>query len=321
MSSGSAASLLAAARQGDERALARLISRVEDGVPAAREVAEAVARARRQLPAEDGPHVIGLTGAPGSGKSTLVAALIGVWREAGRRVAVLAVDPSSPHSGGALLGDRVRMQRHAVDPGVYIRSLSSRGRLGGLSAAVPGVLSLLAVCRFDLVLVETLGVGQSEVDVARLADTVAVVLAPGSGDAVQLAKSGVIEIADVLVVSKSDLEGAESFAGELVASLAHGREAGRERQPPVVAVSAARGEGVVELAGELAACLELARSSGELEARRRVAAGTFIEAASHELLASRVAVRAGGDVLDEMADRMLSGELDPYAAAELVLAG
>ncbi len=323
------ASLFEAARRGEDRALARLISIVEDGGAGAREVARLVAVARRAPAASPacagaqppGGHVVGLTGAPGTGKSTLAAALIDAYRSAGRRVAVLAVDPSSPHSGGALLGDRVRMQRHALDPSVFIRSMSSRGRLGGLSAAVPAVLALLGVCDFGVVLLETVGVGQTEVEVAGLADTVVVLLAPGGGDAIQLAKAGVLEIADVLVVTKGDLDGAAALRNELEATLAHGDPPeGRER-PPVLLLAAARGDGVAALAGELDAQLVRARASGAFERRRLAASAALVEALGRDLIAERAAARGPGASLEELGGRVLAGELDAYAAAEALLDG
>ncbi len=209
--------LLAAAAAGSVRAIARLLSRIESGGDRAAEVAGAlVGRPRRAA-------IIGLTGPPGVGKSTLSTALISRYRAAGRRVAVLAVDPSSPFSGGALLGDRVRMGEHATDTGVYIRSMSSRGELGGLSAATPAAADLFSAIGFDDVLVETVGVGQNEIAVMRLADTVLVVLAPGMGDGIQAAKAGILEIADILVVNKSDHDGAAGTVRDLKGMLALGR--------------------------------------------------------------------------------------------------
>src|SRR6478672_9445114 len=209
--------LLGAARGGSVRAIARLVSRIESGGDRAGEVARALVGLPRNA------NIVGLTGPPGVGKSTLTTALIGRHRRAGRRVAVLAVDPSSPFSGGALLGDRVRMGEHTTDPGVFIRSMSSRGELGGLSAATPAAADLLSAIGFDEVLVETVGVGQNEIAVLRLADTVLVVLAPGMGDGVQAAKAGILEIADVLVVNKSDHDGAAGTVRDLKGMVALGR--------------------------------------------------------------------------------------------------
>ena len=229
------------ARAGDIRALARLLTLVESGSPDLRDVSA-------DLVAHTGhAHIVGITGAPGVGKSTTTSALIKALRAEGRTVAVLAVDPSSPFSGGALLGDRVRMQDHACDPGVFIRSMASRGHLGGLSAATPQALRVLDACGFDVILVETVGVGQSEVEVMGQADTVLVLLAPGTGDAVQVAKAGILEIADIFVVNKSDIgAAARKTASEL------GRSAPRpDRRDdwdyPVCLVSATMNTGIRQL--------------------------------------------------------------------------
>ncbi|MGV3563762.1 MAG: methylmalonyl Co-A mutase-associated GTPase MeaB, partial [Nocardioides sp.] len=195
--------LVERARAGQARAVARLVSLVEDESPLLRPVMAALA------PHTGRAHVVGLTGAPGVGKSTSTNALIGALRAAGKRVGVLAVDPSSPFSGGALLGDRIRMQDHASDEGVFIRSMASRGHLGGLSFTTPQAVRVLDAAGFDVVLVETVGVGQSEVEVAGLADTTMVLLAPGMGDGIQAAKAGILEVGDVYVVNKADRDGAE----------------------------------------------------------------------------------------------------------------
>src|SRR6478752_2888227 len=212
--------LIQAADAGSVRAIARLLTRIERGGSSAADVARALIGRPR------GAAIVGLTGPPGVGKSTVTTALIDRLRAAGRRVAVLAVDPSSPFSGGALLGDRVRMGQHAMDPGVFIRSMSSRGELGGLSAAAPAAADLFSAIGFDDVLVETVGVGQNEIAVMRLADTVLVVLAPGMGDGIQAAKAGILEIADVLVVNKSDHHGASATVRDLKGMIALGRTTG-----------------------------------------------------------------------------------------------
>jgi len=219
--------LVRAARAGSLRAAGRLLSMAEGDRRA--EVTAALPPAAIR--------VVGVTGPPGAGKSTTVAALIGAYLERGMRVAVLAVDPSSPYSGGALLGDRIRMAAYATEPGVLIRSLAARGHLGGLAAAVPAAVRVLAALAYDLVLLETVGVGQSEIEVAAVADPAVVVLAPGAGDAVQAAKAGLLEVADLLVVNKADRDGAEATA----------RELRRETGGPVHLVSAADGRGVPAL--------------------------------------------------------------------------
>jgi LAO/AO transport system ATPase len=227
-------------RAGDIRAVARLITLVENDSPVLREVAAALS------PHSGRAQVIGLTGAPGVGKSTATSALVTTLRAAGSRVGVLAVDPSSPFSGGALLGDRVRMQDHATDDGVFIRSMASRGQLGGLSAAVPQALRVLDAAGYDIVLVETVGVGQVEVEIASLADTTLLVVAPGFGDGIQAAKAGIIEIADVFVVNKADRDGADQVARDLrfMQSLGGPHSSAGAWRPPIVKTIAARNEGI-----------------------------------------------------------------------------
>ncbi len=217
--------LVEQARQGRPRAVARLISLVEGASPELREVMAALA------PLTGNAYVVGLTGSPGVGKSTTTSALVTAYRKTGKRVGVLAVDPSSPFSGGALLGDRVRMSEHASDPGVYIRSMATRGHLGGLAWAAPQAIRVLDAAGCDVVLVETVGVGQSEVEIASQADTSVVLLAPGMGDGIQAAKAGILEIGDVYVVNKADRDGADATARELNhmlgLSLIHGRRSSR----------------------------------------------------------------------------------------------
>lgn len=214
------ASLVTQAREGRPRAVARLISLVEGASPQLREVMAALA------PLAGNAYVVGLTGSPGVGKSTCTSALVTAYRRQGKRVGVLAVDPSSPFSGGALLGDRVRMSDHASDPGVYIRSMATRGHLGGLAWAAPQAIRVLDAAGCDVVLVETVGVGQSEVEIASQADTSVVLLAPGMGDGIQAAKAGILEIGDVYVVNKADRDGADATARELNHMLGLGESRG-----------------------------------------------------------------------------------------------
>lgn len=265
--------------------------------------------------------VIGLTGPPGVGKSTTTSALIGSFRGRGQRVGVLAVDPSSPFSGGALLGDRIRMQDHGLDGEVFIRSMATRGHLGGLSRSTPQALRVLDAAGCDVVLIETVGVGQSEVEVAALADTTIVLLAPGMGDGVQAAKAGILEVGDVFVVNKADRDGAAATARDLRQMIGHteGREPGRWR-PPVVQTVASAGTGieaVVEALDEHRAWLE---AGDGLADRRRRRAGGEIEAIALAELRSRIGYLRPGRRLDDLAEAVVVGQLDPYTAADSLLA-
>jgi LAO/AO transport system kinase len=245
---------------------------------------------------------------------------VSAFRAAGQRVGVLAVDPSSPFTGGALLGDRVRMQEHATDPDVYIRSMASRGHLGGLAWATPQALRVLDAAGCDVVLVETVGVGQSEVDVAGLADTTVVLLAPGMGDGIQVAKAGILEIADIYVVNKADREGADNVLRDLRAMLALVGGNAQSWRPPIVKTVANQGEGlarVVEAIGQHRAWME---STGELDRRRSRRARDEIEAIALTSLRERFGNVHGHDRLDELADAVAAGQTDPYAAAEEVIA-
>ena len=306
--------LLDRLRTGDKRAVARLISWVEDGDrDQLREAAEAL------NPATGRAQVIGLTGSPGVGKSTLADALVAAYRDQGRTVGVLAVDPSSPFTGGALLGDRVRMQGHALDEGVYIRSMATRGHLGGLAWATPQAVRVLDAAGCDIVLVETVGVGPAEVEVAGLADTTLVALAPGFGDAVQVAKAGILEVADVFVVNKADRDGAEVVARDLRQML-HLGEA-RPWEVPVVLTAAERGDGVGELVEAVAAHRDHLASSGELERRRRLRAAREVEEIALADLRTELGELGRGEALDTLAEQVAAGKLGPYSAADQLLAG
>ncbi len=309
--------LVGLAREGDPRAVARLISLVEDASPALREVAAALA------PHTNHAFVVGLTGSPGVGKSTSTAALVTEFRRRGLRVGVLAVDPSSPFSGGALLGDRVRMQDHATDSGVFIRSMASRGHLGGLSWATPQALRVLDGAGCDVVLVETVGVGQAEVEVASLADTTLVLLAPGMGDGIQAAKAGILEIADVFVVNKADRDGADSTVRDLKGMLGLGgrySEAGAWR-PPVLKTVAARLEGIPDVVDAIDNHRAWMESHGELTRRREARATAEVEAIALQTLRDRIGDLRGGTALETLSAKVAAGTLDPYAAADELVAG
>jgi LAO/AO transport system ATPase len=323
------AELVERARAADPRAVARLISLVESGGAAADEGVSGGGNSSvlREVAAALAPHggnaqVVGLTGSPGVGKSTSTSALVSALRAAGKRVGVLAVDPSSPFSGGALLGDRVRMQEHATDGGVFIRSMASRGQLGGLSAAVPQALRVLDAAKCDVVLVETVGVGQAEVEIASLADTTVVLLAPGMGDGIQAAKAGILEIADVFVVNKADREGADQVARDLRYMQSLGgphSEAGAWR-PPIVKTVAPRAEGIDDVVAAIEKHRDWMQRHGELEHRRAARAASEIEAIALAQVRLRLGDVHGSAALDAAAVRVVVGETDPYTAADELVA-
>ena len=308
--------LVEQAREGRPRAVARLISLVEGASPQLREVMAALA------PLAGHAYVVGLTGSPGVGKSTSTSALVSAYRKAGKRVAVLAVDPSSPFSGGALLGDRVRMSEHASDPGVYIRSMATRGHLGGLAWSAPQAIRVLDAAGCDVILVETVGVGQSEVEIASQADTSVVLLAPGMGDGIQAAKAGILEIGDVYVVNKADRDGADATARELNHMLGLGESRGPgDWRPPIVKTVAARGEGVDEVVEALEKHRAWMEERGVLAERRTARAAREVETIAVTALRERIADLHGDRRLDALAERIVAGGLDPYAAADELLAG
>jgi LAO/AO transport system kinase len=307
------------ARAGDARSVARLISLVEDASPLLREVMAGLARAAAER-TDGGAHVVGVTGSPGVGKSTSTNALVGALREQGKRVGVLAVDPSSPFSGGALLGDRIRMQDHALDPDVYIRSMASRGHLGGLSWAAPQALRGLDAAGCAVILVETVGVGQSEVEIASMADTTVVLLAPGMGDGVQAAKAGIHEIGDVYVINKADRDGADQVRRELRSMLALAERPEGAWKPEIIKTVATTGEGVDEVAAALDRHVAHLRGSGALEARRLRRAREEIEAIAVTSLRERWGDVHARTELDDLAGQVVAGRSDPYAAADELLA-
>ncbi|MET9274393.1 methylmalonyl Co-A mutase-associated GTPase MeaB [Kribbella sp. NPDC003557] len=306
--------LVERAREGDSRAVARLISLVEDESPLLRDVMAALA------PYAGHAHIVGITGSPGVGKSTSTSALVSAYRETGKRVGVLAVDPSSPFSGGALLGDRVRMQDHATDRGVFIRSMASRGHLGGLSWSTPQALRVLDAAGFDVVLVETVGVGQSEVEIAGMADTTLVLLAPGMGDGIQAAKAGILEVGDIYVVNKADRDGVQSVTRDLRAMLALAERAEGAWLPPILKTVASRNEGVAEVVEAIEDRLEWMRGNGVLTDRRRGRARDEIEAIATTALRARFAHLHGDARLDVLAAKVADGDTDPYSAADELIA-
>lgn len=300
--------LLAEALDGNARALGKLVSMVEDDHPDLAQVMRDVAGR------EPRAHIIGLTGSPGVGKSTTTSALVSHLRQQGKRVAVLAVDPSSPYTGGALLGDRIRMQEHALDADVFIRSMASRGKLGGLAGATHSCVRLLSVCNFDVVILETVGVGQSEVDIVRAADTTVVISAPGLGDGIQASKAGILEIADIYVVNKADREGADTAVRELSAMLSlNTHTTGWEI--PVVQTVATSGQGVDELAKVIAQHLAWATVSGELQKRREQRAHVELTSIITDCFAQKLAHVD----LDALAEAVASGKQTAFDASAQVL--
>jgi LAO/AO transport system kinase len=316
------ADLVEAARGGPDhpgstRAVARLISLVEEapagGGEALREVMAALA------PYAGHAAVVGVTGSPGVGKSTTTNALVRELRADGRRVGVLAVDPSSPFSGGALLGDRVRMSDHATDPGVFIRSMASRGHLGGLAWTTPQALRVLDAAGFDVVIVETVGVGQSEVEIAALADTTIVLLAPGMGDGIQAAKAGILEIGDLYVINKADRDGADSVRRDLRGMLALADRPAGAWKPRILKTVAQSGTGLREVVAAVDEHREWLVSTGELGRRRTRRAREEIEAIALDALRARWGEVGSAGRLEELAAAVAAGEGDPYAAADRLL--
>jgi GTPase len=297
---------------GDVRALARAISMVEDRSQALPDLLGAVRGRAGQA------HVVGLTGPPGSGKSTLGDGIVERWRALGRTVGVLAVDPSSPFSGGAILGDRVRMQRHALDRGVYIRSMAARGHLGGLASAAREALRLIDASGRRHCLLETVGVGQSELEVMLTADTVVVVTTPAAGDGVQLIKAGILEIADIFAVNKADLPGTDRVVREL-RRLVHETTAGSPWEAPVLSTVAATGEGVGDLVAAVDRHLEWAAADGELQRRRSRRLVAEVEA----IVAERAVERARESLREALGTGDLGdlAAVDPYALADRILNG
>ena len=303
--------LVVRAREGDTRSVARLLTVVENDEAGSADIL------RELYPKTGTARVVGVTGPPGGGKSTLVNRLAAMYRERGR-VAVVAVDPSSPFSGGALLGDRIRMMERSLDDGVYIRSMASRGHAGGLARTTARVVNVLDALGFETVLVETVGVGQEEVDVVRVVETVCLVTVPGLGDDIQAIKAGVLEIADVLVVNKADRPGADETARDLAQMLTLGKLR-TTWKPPIVRTVAAGGEGVAELVEAIERHRAWSAESGERERRRRDAARAEVEDLLRDALVKRLRDRVGDERVERAVARVADRAIDPYAAVEELL--
>jgi len=298
-------------RRGRPRAIARAISLVEEGNAPARELLKGLFACRSDA------VVLGVTGAPGTGKSTLADQIIAQLRQAGRKIGVVAIDPSSPFTGGAILGDRIRMMRHSVDAGVFIRSMATRGHLGGLAKATGEAVAIYEAAGKDYVIIETVGVGQDEVDVVKLADLVLVVLTPGSGDDIQAFKAGIMEIADIFVINKADAPGVEKMAQQLEAMLEMGLP-GRE-PPPVVKTIATTGDGVKALMAETARLLR-SRPASFQEARRKRLLGWMLRDIARESLLDLITRRIPETEFNRFVDRIYCRKTDPYSAADRLLA-
>ena len=309
---GEVREVVAAVRLGNPRALGRVISWIENASPALPMISKELA------PDTGRAHIIGLTGAPGVGKSTTVTCLVRGLRARRERVGVLAVDPSSPFSGGALLGDRVRMQEHALDREVYIRSMATRGHLGGLAVATPQALRAFDAAGFDTVIVETVGVGQSELEVAEMVDTVLVLLAPGMGDGIQAAKAGILEIGDIFIVNKSDREGAQALVRELRTMIALANRGPQDWKPPIVTTVAHENRGIAELLEVIDRFQASQAETGRAGARRIARARREVE--NIALAKVRAEFQLDGEArLEDLARAVSRGELDPYAAADRVV--
>src|SRR5438309_3353608 len=304
--------LLARARSGHKRSVARLVSVIENDEPGAAEAMRAL------YPLTGRAQVVGITGPPGGGKSTLVNRLAGLYRDRVARVAIVAVDPSSPFSGGAILGDRIRMRERFLDEGIFIRSMASRGHAGGLARATARVVNVLDALGTDVVLVETVGVGQEEVDVIRVVDTVCLVTVPGLGDDIQAIKAGILEIADVLVVNKADRPGADETARDLAQMLTLGAPR-IAWKPPIIRTVAATGEGVDQLLAAIAKHRAWAFESGERDTRRRAAARAEVEDLLRDALVRRLRDRLGEERVERAIARVAERAIDPYAAVDELL--
>jgi LAO/AO transport system kinase len=299
---------------GNRRALARAITAVETGGASARALLSAIyARTGRA-------HIVGITGAPGAGKSTLVNALALHWRRSGKTIGIIAVDPTSPFTGGAILGDRIRMQPLGGDPGIFIRSMASRGRLGGIARATGDAIDLLDAAGFDIVVVETVGAGQGEVEIASAAHTTLVIEVPGMGDDVQAIKAGILEIADIFVVNKADREGADATIRQLRAMLHLGGPPRDGWEPPILPAVAMREEGISAIADAVERHLQHLRAAGGLAVREQARAARELQLIVQETALERVRTRVADAIWNTLVGQIARRELDPYTAAEELLA-
>jgi GTPase len=302
-------------RDGEAAAVARAISKIEDGA------ADAAALMKQIYQLSRGALVIGITGAPGAGKSSLVDKLALYYRDRGERVGIIAVDPSSPFSGGAILGDRIRMQTLGLDPGVFIRSMATRGNLGGLARATVDAVAILDAAGYSKIIVETVGVGQDEVEIVKAAEVSVVVLVPGMGDDIQAIKAGIMEIGDVFVINKADREGVYATEKELESLLSLAAR-GDGWDPPIVKTVATEGQGVAELAGAIERFCEVQRSEQVTNERRRaIAKWRIVELLRDQLLATLLESDASQARLEELADEVATRKRDPYSAVDEIISG
>ena len=304
--------LVAAVRDGQPRAVGRAISLIENAAP------ELPAMMKELAPSTGRAMILGMTGPPGVGKSTTIAVLVSAIRKQGQRVGVLAIDPSSPFSGGALLGDRVRMQQHALDGEVLIRSMATRGHLGGLAVAAPAALRVYDAAGCDLVIIETVGVGQSEVEIAGVADCTVMMMAPGAGDGIQAAKAGILEIGDIFVVNKSDREGAHAVVRELREMIALGQRTDGDWKPPVLSLVATSGAGVSELLAAIEGFRNHAERTGHWQQRRLDRARREVQSLLLENLRQQVTVEQGIEI-EQLAIAVRDGKLDAFSAVKQLL--
>jgi len=299
--------------EGDVRSAARLMRGIEDGAPDAFEKMEKIYSHTGKA------YIVGITGAPGGGKSTLVDTLITIFRQRGMTVGVVAIDPTSPFTGGAILGDRVRMQKHSTDRGVFIRSVATRGWLGGLARAAVSIIHIMDAMGKEIILVETVGIGQQEVDVTRLADTSIFVLTPGSGDAIQMMKAGILEVADIFVINKADQEGASRLKLELQAMLGMKASLPDERQPSIVLTEALNNKGIDELTEEILKHKEFLVSSGGLEKRQKERARLELTEAIESSLRDYINSGIDKDCLEKLVDDLVQRKTNPQAAASEII--